>query len=507
MKNKLYQIKTLIKVLKNKKLKFQKIVYCHGVFDLLHIGHIKHLKKAKDLGDILVVSLTADKFVNKGPGKPVFNQSLRSEALAALDCVDYVLINEAPTAVNMIKLLKPDIYCKGKDYKNFKDDITGEIRNEVKSLKRFGGKIVFTEEITFSSSRLINRTTDFYSDNKKKILEQIRKRYKFSDIKNFIDNFKKFKILTIGEVIIDKYNFCEAIGKSGKEPILVLKELREEIFFGGVLSIAKNLSNFSDNISVLSMLGEKKDYIQGINKYLPKKVKKNFIYKKNSPTIVKKRYVDHSSGSKLFGIYNFNDEVLTNNDELNFQKKLVNLLKKNDLVIVSDYGHGLISEKSAKTICKYSKFLSLNAQVNAANIGYHNIRNYNNFNSLIINEKEIRHEMRNKITKLKILMKNLSNEKKIDNLIVTRGGKGSIMFNRKKNKFSSSDAYATNIIDKIGAGDTMLALIALCFKSKMDDDIALLISSLAAAKSIENYGNKTSIKKINILKTLENILK
>lgn len=168
MKNKLYQIKTLIKVLKNKKLKFQKIVYCHGVFDLLHIGHIKHLKKAKDLGDILVVSLTADKFVNKGPGKPVFNQSLRSEALAALDCVDYVLINEAPTAVNMIKLLKPDIYCKGKDYKNFKDDITGEIRNEVKSLKRFGGKIVFTEEITFSSSRLINRTTDFYSDNKKK---------------------------------------------------------------------------------------------------------------------------------------------------------------------------------------------------------------------------------------------------------------------------------------------------------------------------------------------------
>ena len=104
-------------------------------------------------------------------------------------------------------------------------------------------------------------------------------------------------------------------------------------------------------------------------------------------------------------------------------------------------------------------------------------------------------------------MKNLSKEKKIDNLIVTRGGKGSIMFNRKKNKFSSSDAYATNIIDKIGAGDTMLALIAMCLKSKMDDDISLLISSLAAAKSIENYGNETSIKKIEILKTLENILK
>ena len=135
------------------------------------------------------------------------------------------------------------------------------------------------------------------------------------------------------------------------------------------------------------MLGEKKVYLPEIKKYLSKNVNSNFIFKKNSPTIVKKRYVDHSSGSKLFGIYNFNDEVLNKIDETNFQNKLINLIKKNDLIIVSDYGHGLISEKCAKLICKYSKFLALNAQVNAANIGYHTIRNYNNFNTLIINEE------------------------------------------------------------------------------------------------------------------------
>ena len=133
--------------------------------------------------------------------------------------------------------------------------------------------------------------------------------------------------------------------------------------------------------------------------------------------------------------------------------------------------------------------------MNAANIGYHTLRNYNNFNTLIINEKEIRHEMRDKNTKLILLMKKLSKEKKIQNLIVTLGGSGSILYNFKKNKFFYADAYAKNIKDKIGAGDTMLSLIAPCLSSKIDIDVSLLISSLAAAHSVESIGNKNSIKK------------
>ena len=311
MINKIHTLNKLSEILKTEKKNSKKIVLCHGVFDLLHVGHIKHLEKAKKLGDKLVVTITSDKFVNKGPGRPVFNQTLRSEAIAAIESVDYVAINDSQTAINPIKVLKPNIYCKGKDYKNFSDDLTGEIKNEIKELKKNNGKIFFTEEFTFSSSRLINRSTDFYSTAQKKYLDKIRKKINFKKIKKSIENFKKLKILTIGETIIDKYNFCEAIGKSGKEPILVLKESNEEQYFGGVLSIARNLSNFSDNVSLLSMLGENKTFLKEINKYLPKVIKKNFIFKKNSPTIVKKRYVDNVSGSKLFGIYNFNDEMIS----------------------------------------------------------------------------------------------------------------------------------------------------------------------------------------------------
>ena len=507
MTNKIYSLKRLSDILKTDKKNKKKVVLCHGVFDLLHIGHIKHLEKAKKLGDKLVVTITADKFVSKGPGRPVFNEILRSEALASISAVDYVAINDTSTAINPIKVLKPNIYCKGKDYKIGTDDITGEIKNEIKAVKEFKGKIYFTDELTFSSSRIINRSTNFYSNDQKKNLTRIRKKTNFKKIKKLIDTFENLKILTIGETIIDKYNFCEAIGKSGKEPILVLKETNEEQYFGGVLSIAKNLSSFCKNVTILSTLGEKKKYLKEVNNFLSKKIKKFFIFKKNSPTIVKKRYVDLVSGSKLFGIYNFNDEILNKKNEKEFNKKLLSLIKKNDIVIVSDYGHGLISERSAKIICKHSKFLALNAQVNAANIGYHTISNYNNFNTLIINEKEIRHEMRDQITDVKILIKKLSGHKNINNLIVTRGGKGSILYNKRKNKFFYCDGYATNITDKIGAGDTMLSIIAPCIKSNIDNDISLLISSLAAAQSIENFGNKYSIKKMSILKSLENILK
>ena len=288
MKNKIYNLKSLQKIIEEEKKKKKSIVHCHGVFDLLHIGHIKHLKKAKELGNKLVVTITADKYVNKGPGRPAFNQNLRSEAIAAIDSVDYVAINDSPTAINPIKIIKPNIYCKGKDYKNSKDDITGEIRNEIQQLQKIKGKIVFTEELTFSSSRLINKSTEFYSPNQKKIVNKITKKFNFKEIKGLVDKFDKLKILVIGETIIDQYNFCETIGKSGKEPMLVLKEINQDQYLGGVLSIARNLSEFSKKITILSMIGEKKEYLKDIKKNLPNNIKTKFIHKDNAQTIVKK---------------------------------------------------------------------------------------------------------------------------------------------------------------------------------------------------------------------------
>ena len=202
--------------------------------------------------------------------------------------------------------------------------------------------------------------------------------------------------------------------------MLVLKGINQEQYLGGVLSIARNLYQLTKNVTVISMIGEKKEYKKYITKELPKKIKTHFIYKENSPTIVKRRYIDNISESKVIGIYDINDEYLSKINEAQLQNLLKKEIAKYDLVIVSDYGHGFISKKSASVICKNSKFLSLNAQVNASNIGYHTTRNYKKFNTLIINEKEIRHEMRDKVGKLETLMKKIVDEKKLKILLLLR---------------------------------------------------------------------------------------
>src|SRR3989338_2117378 len=110
---KIVQIEELSKLIQDLKTKRKKIVHCHGCFDLMHPGHIKHFQAAKKMGDILIVTITPDKYVDKGPCRPVFNETLRAESIAALECVDYVSINKWPTAEEALRLLKPDIYVKG----------------------------------------------------------------------------------------------------------------------------------------------------------------------------------------------------------------------------------------------------------------------------------------------------------------------------------------------------------------------------------------------------------
>ncbi|MBF0343541.1 MAG: adenylyltransferase/cytidyltransferase family protein [Nitrospirae bacterium] len=134
----------------------KRIVHCHGCFDLMHPGHIKYFQAAKKMGDILVVTVTPDEYVDKGPGRPVFDQQLRVECIAALECVDYVAINKWITAEKTLLLLRPHIYVKGQEFETFEDK-TGKIQKELTVVHEIGSEMKFTHEIVFSSTQLINR--------------------------------------------------------------------------------------------------------------------------------------------------------------------------------------------------------------------------------------------------------------------------------------------------------------------------------------------------------------
>jgi rfaE bifunctional protein nucleotidyltransferase chain/domain len=130
------------------------VILCHGCFDLMHPGHIKHFQSAKQMADILVVTVTPDEFIDKGPGRPVFNQTLRSESIAALECVDFVAINQWPTAEKTLRLLRPNFYAKGQEFQKLEDK-TGKIQREYDIVREIGAEIRFTQEIVFSSTALL----------------------------------------------------------------------------------------------------------------------------------------------------------------------------------------------------------------------------------------------------------------------------------------------------------------------------------------------------------------
>ena len=501
---KIYDLKNLLKLISNYDRK--KIVLCHGVFDLLHIGHIKYLNKAKTFGNFLIVSITSDEFVNKGPKRPIFNENYRAEALASLQCVDAVFINRSSSAVNIIKKIKPGIYCKGSDYRNFNDDITGKIILEKNAVEQFKGKLIFTNEITFSSSKIINTFDNILNDEQREFIFNLKKNNKIDFVKKYLEKIQNLKIVVIGETIIDQYVFLETLGKSGKDPYLASKRIYQNDYLGGAAAIVKNMSSFCNNISFITYLGEDKNYKNFVDKNLPNNIKKKFFYKKNSPTVLKRRFIDSTSKQKLFGVYDINVSDLDINNERIFLK-LISNLKKYDLIVISDYGHGLITNKIAKKLNKIKSCKILNAQVNASNIGYHSLKKYTNADLLLINENELRHELRDKLTNIENLSLKFINNSNFKTIIVTSGNKGSLIVSKKNNKIIKCPAFANQIVDKVGAGDMMLSVVSPLFKACLPNDILIFLGNLAGAISVGSISNSKSLDKNNLIKTFETFLK
>ena len=183
-----------------KKIIHKKIVMCHGVFDLLHLGHILHFEEAKKMGDILIVSVTSDEYVKKGYGRPHFKISERIKSLTSLSFVDYVIESNFPTAEQNIKKIKPDIYCKGSEYSKSYRDVSKNIIREKKLIKKINAEIRFTSGKTFSSSNLINKYSQVFNEKQKKYINKIKRKYSFSDIEIYLKKISNLNLNVLGEI-------------------------------------------------------------------------------------------------------------------------------------------------------------------------------------------------------------------------------------------------------------------------------------------------------------------
>ena len=282
---------TALSILSKKKKEGNTIVQCHGTFDLIHPGHIIHFEEAKALGDILVITITAEEFVNKGPGRPYFNDALRIRSLIELECIDYVILIPHSAAKEAIKCVCPDIYCKGLEYKDHHNDPTGNILDDISTVHECGGKVKYVGKIVYSSTKLLNKNFDPYPDAVKAACKDLSTHFTPTDFRNLIESFSNLKVLVIGDIIFDRYSYVRVQGLTTKNRILSGLYDAEEIQTGGAFAVFRHIKQFTDNVQLLGLIGDDKWANELLSEYISAD-QDEIIRSSQIQTIVKQRFIE-----------------------------------------------------------------------------------------------------------------------------------------------------------------------------------------------------------------------
>ncbi len=507
---KIFSLTDLSTHLKSEKSKGKKIVLCHGVFDLLHPGHIRHFAEARKQGDILVVTVTQDQYVNKGPGRPAFTDLLRAESIAALADVDFVAISDNPTAVEAIRAVCPDVYVKGADYEDRAGDITKGILAEEQSVTEVGGKIHFTHDITFSSTNILNSHFGVYPERARQFLERFREKISGDDIIDQLKSMSDLKVLLIGDTIVDEYHYCQPLGKSPKETIVSTRYLSQEAFPGGILACANHIAAFSDNVHMLTCLGSKDTKQELIESQLNTKIKTKFFFRDDACTVVKRRYVEPAFLTKMFQISFLTDTDLPQETSNEVVRHLREVLPTYDLVVVADYGHGFLTKEIREVICQKSKYLALNVQTNSANLGYNTVTKYPKASYICIDEPELRLAMQQKYTPIHELISEFSTRYPGASITITRGHNGSITLRPTEGpeKFQCFEApsVSSKIVDRVGAGDAYLAVTSMLAARNVKPEMIGFVGNAAGAMAVEVVCNRTSMQAVPLYKYIKALL-
>jgi bifunctional ADP-heptose synthase (sugar kinase/adenylyltransferase) len=317
------------------------------------------------------------------------------------------------------------------------------------------------------------------------------------------------KILVIGEAIIDEYVYGFPIGKAGKESIIALKYLKAEKFAGGTLATANHIANFCNSVDLFTLLGDNNSQEEFIESHLNKKINKLFHYKKDSPTIVKRRFLTENPHTgyltKLLEYYIINDNEVDKEQSLEMQAHLKKILPNYDLVLVIDYGHGMFSREIIDLITKKSRFLAVNTQTNAGNMGFNTISKYSNADYICIDEPEIRFDTRERFAHVEDLIIGVTKKLSCGKMILTRGTEGCIVYSY--DDFVSIPAFSERVIDTMGAGDAFISITSPLVANKTPMNIVGFVGNAVGALKCMYVGNKEPIEKATLYKYITSLMK
>lgn len=484
-----------LKSLRNIKSRYKKktIGMCHGVFDLLHEGHVEHFKFARDKVDILIVSITDDKYVNKGPNKPYNNSFKRAKVLNSLKMVDHVFINKNHSSIPVLKALKPKFYFKGKDY--MQKDLAGNLHHEKKELLKNNGKIFFTTTKIMSSSKIFNRY-NFFEFNKDKIkyLKNIRTNSSLNNLDYYLNKISKLEVNVIGEPIIDEYIYSDIAGLTSKDPAVSVLKKNKIIIPGGTLAIAIMLSKFTKKVNL---------FTYG-NYSTLKKIFKHFKNIKitnlssNSKIQIKTRIINSNRFEKLIQITN-----ILSNETLNYKKiKTIIKRKKFKNLIICDFGIDLFKDEVYSFLKNSKTKIYLNVQTNSLNYGKNLFTKYNKFEYLSLDQNEFALAF----GKPKLEEKDINHIKRKYNnkaFSITLGKKGSEFYSGNKKFYCPALVEKTH--DTTGCGDAYFSITTLLKMINFNDKIINFIGNSYAALHSQTVGNKKIYNKNELLNFIRSI--
>ena len=486
----------------------KKIVLCHGVFDLVHPGHMIHFEEAKRMGDILVVSVTAAKYVRKGPGRPYFDDGMRLRFLAAISCIDYVMLSESYTVDDIIEAVEPDLYVKGEEYAKAEDDLTGKIQEEIALVRKHGGDIAYTTGRVFSSTKLINHALPALTEEVKGFAMGFNQRYSMEDIKNLTERMEGLKVLVVGDTIIDEYLYCNVQGLMTKDRGYSARYQYAEQYLGGTLAVARHLASFCGHVALASVIGMEEAVHSRILEELSNKMRVDMTYSSVFETIVKRRYVSlnekREEVDKIFAVNNLPTPMCIDDEALGkFKAKLRIQVPQYDAVILCDFGHGLMDREVMGIIQENAKFLALNCQTNSSNFGRNLITKYRRADIFALDQKELGLAFSDYQQGEEELLLRLARHFSGRGWL-TQGSQGATSVEGRE--LIPCPAFTLKVKDTIGAGDAFFALASLSVAAGAPMEVGTFMGNIAGALAANIVGNKDAVEKVNVLKYASTLL-
>jgi rfaE bifunctional protein kinase chain/domain len=483
------KIKTLEELLQTigSRPRKRKVIMCHGTFDLVHPGHVRHLMYAKSKADVLVASLTADTHINKANFRPFVPQQLRAMNLAAFEAVDYVIVDENPTPLATIKALQPDYFAKGYEYCD--GGVHPRTRDEIDALNSYGGEMIFTPgDLVLSSSRFIEQAPPNISAEKLLTLMD-SEGITFETLRAALDDFPSTRIHVVGDTIVDSYTYCTLIGGMAKTPTFSLRYDTQVDFSGGAAVVSKHVRQAGAQVVFSTVLGDDplRDFV--LKDLADQQIECHPFIDHTRPTTQKNVFI--AGGYRMLKV----DKV----DNRPISERAVDHLKASlaanpaDVVVFSDFRHGIFGRPSIHELLTAVRPGTLKVADSQVASRWGNILDFEGFDLITPNEREARFALGDQDSTIRPLALELYKRAACKTLILKLGDRGIITYrapNADVRSFFTIDSLVDKVVDAVGTGDALLAYSSLALAVTGSSVIASILGTAAAAVACENDGNK-----------------